>query len=39
MIVMPGGTTLGLSANKKMSDKKIEELVESLKEIQPKPLK
>ncbi len=33
MIVMPDGTILGLSANKKMSNEKLQELVESLIEI------
>jgi hypothetical protein len=33
MIVMPDGTIIGLSANKQMSDKKLQELVESLIEI------
>ena len=33
MIVMPDGTIIGLSANKKMSNKKLQELVESLIEI------
>jgi len=33
MIVMPDGTILSLSANKQMSDKKLQELVESLVEI------
>jgi hypothetical protein len=33
MIVMPDGTIMGLSANKQMSDKKLQELVESLIEI------
>jgi outer membrane lipoprotein-sorting protein len=33
MIVMPDGTIMGLSANKKMSNKKLQELVESLIEI------
>jgi hypothetical protein len=35
MIVMPDGTILGLSANKQMSDEKLQQLVESLKEIKP----
>ncbi len=35
MIVMPDGTILGLAANKQMSDEKLTELVESLKEIEP----
>jgi hypothetical protein len=30
MIVMPDGTILGLSANKQMSNTKLQELVESL---------
>jgi hypothetical protein len=33
MIVMPDGTVMGLSANKQMSNEKLQELVESLKEI------
>jgi hypothetical protein len=33
MIVMPDGTILGLAANKQMSDEKLQQLVESLKEI------
>ncbi len=33
MIVMPDGTIMGLCANKQMSDKKLQELVESLIEI------
>jgi len=33
MIVMPDGTIMGLSANKKMSNKKLQELIESLIEI------
>ena len=33
MIVMPDETVMGLSANKKMSDEKLQQLVESLKEI------
>ena len=33
MIVMPDETVLGFSANKKISDEKLQELVESLKEI------
>jgi len=33
MIVMPDGTIMGLSANKQMSNKKLQELVESLIEI------
>jgi hypothetical protein len=33
MIVMPDGTTLGMAANKKMSNEKLQELVEALKEI------
>jgi len=33
MIVMPDRTILGLSVNKQMSDEKLQELVESLKEI------
>jgi len=33
MIVMPDGTIIGLSANKQMSNKKLQELVESLIEI------
>ncbi len=33
MIVMPDGTILGLSANKKMSNERLQELVESLIEI------
>jgi len=33
MIVMPDETVMGFSANKKMSDEKLQELVESLKEI------
>jgi hypothetical protein len=33
MIVMPDETILGLSANKQMSDEKLQQLVESLKEI------
>lgn len=33
MIVMPDGTIMGLSANKKMSNEKLQELVESLIEI------
>ena len=33
MIVMPDRTILSLSANKQMSDEKLQELVESLKEI------
>ncbi|HCO93041.1 MAG TPA: hypothetical protein DIU00_03675 [Phycisphaerales bacterium] len=35
MIVMPDGTILGLAANKQMSDEKLQQLVESLKEIKP----
>ena len=35
MIVMPDGTILGLATNKQMSDEKLTELVESLKEIEP----
>jgi len=34
MIVMPDGTIMSFSANKKMSDEKLQELVESLKEIE-----
>ena len=30
---MPDGTIMGFSANKKMSDEKLQELVESLTEI------
>ena len=33
MIVMPDGTIMGLSANKKMSNEKLQELIESLTEI------
>ncbi len=33
MIVMSDGTIMGLSANKQMSDKRLQELVESLIEI------
>jgi len=33
MIVMPDGTILGLAANKQMSDEKLQQLVDSLKEI------
>jgi hypothetical protein len=33
MIVMPDRTILSLSANKQMSDEKLQQLVESLKEI------
>jgi hypothetical protein len=33
MIVMPDGTVLGLSANRQMSNKRLQELVESLVEI------
>lgn len=33
MIVMPDATIMGLVANKEMSDKKLQELVESLREI------
>jgi hypothetical protein len=33
MIVMPDETVMGFSANKKMSDEKLQQLVESLKEI------
>ncbi|MBN2592734.1 MAG: hypothetical protein JXA81_04435, partial [Sedimentisphaerales bacterium] len=33
MIVMPDETVMGLAANKRMSDEKLQELVESLKEI------
>jgi hypothetical protein len=33
MIVMPDDTILGLAANKKMSNEKLQELVEALKEI------
>ena len=33
MIVLPDGTIMGLSANKQMSNKKLQELVESLIEI------
>ena len=33
MIVMPDETVLGFSANKKMSDEQLQQLVESLKEI------
>jgi len=33
MIVMPDGTIMGLSANKKMSNEKLQELIESLIEI------
>ena len=33
MIVMPDRTILGMAANKPMSDEKLQELVESLKEI------
>jgi hypothetical protein len=33
MIVMPDGTILGLAANKQMSDEKLQQLIESLKEI------
>ena len=33
MIVMPDRTILGLAANKQMSDEKLQELVDSLKEI------
>lgn len=35
MIVMPDSTILGLVANKQMSDEKLQQLVESLKEIKP----
>ena len=35
MIVMPDNTILGLAVNKQMSDEKLQELVESLKEIKP----
>ena len=34
MIVMPDGTIMGLSANRQMSNKKLQELVESLIEIE-----
>ncbi|MBN2180625.1 MAG: hypothetical protein JW715_01830 [Sedimentisphaerales bacterium] len=34
MIVMPDGTVLGLASNKKMSDEKLQELVEALKEVE-----
>lgn len=34
MIVMPDGTIMGLSANKQITDEKLEQLVESLTEIQ-----
>jgi hypothetical protein len=33
MIVMPDGTVLGLAANKQMNDQRLQQLVESLKEI------
>lgn len=33
MIVMPDGTVMSLSANRQMSDEKLQELVESLIEI------
>jgi hypothetical protein len=33
MIVMPDGTIMGLSANKQMSNEKLQELIESLIEI------
>ena len=33
MIVMPDSTILGLVANKQMSDERLQQLVESLKEI------
>ena len=33
MIVMPDGTIMGLSANKQMSNERLQELVESLIEI------
>jgi hypothetical protein len=33
MIVMPDGTILGLSANKQMSNEKLQQLVESLKDV------
>lgn len=33
MIVLPDATIMGLAANKEMSDKKLQELVESLREI------
>ena len=33
MIVMPDETVLGFSANKKMSDDKLQQLIESLKEV------
>ena len=36
MIVMPDGTVLGLSANKQMTDEKLQALIESLTEIKPK---
>jgi outer membrane lipoprotein-sorting protein len=35
MIVMPDRTILGLAANKQMSDEKLQQLVEALKEIKP----
>jgi len=35
IIVMPDSTILGLAANKQMSDEKLQQLVESLKEIKP----
>jgi hypothetical protein len=33
MIVLPDRTILGLAANKQMSDEKLQQLVEALKEI------
>ena len=36
MIVKPDGTVLGLAANKPMNDEKLEELVDSLMEVQAK---
>jgi outer membrane lipoprotein-sorting protein len=36
MIVMPNGTVLGLAANKSVSNEKLEELVDSLIEVQAK---
>ncbi len=35
MIVMPNGTVMGLAVNKQMGDNKLQELVESLVEINP----
>ncbi|RKY03815.1 MAG: hypothetical protein DRP56_10790 [Planctomycetota bacterium] len=37
MIVMPGGTVMSLSANRKMSNEQLQELVESLVKIEPNP--